>query len=544
MSGYRADQPEEEFASASGPPASVVREELSRVLAHPEFQATDKLRDFLRFVVDETLAGRADQLKGFTVATAVFGRTEDFDPAHDPIVRIQAGRLRRALERYYLVAGGSDPVRIDIPKGGYVPTFVVDPPSSRSQVAASEPVIAHPGPSVAVLPLENLTGDPEQNYFAVGVVEDLVTELNRFQDLIVIPCQRALIGARAPGDVEQLGRKVGARFLLGGSLRRDERNVKVSVQLVDRASGSQIWARGYKRALEDSSLIATQEEIARSVVAAIGSEHGVIARRLSVESRRKAPSELSTYEAMLRYYTYQIAPTPEATESCFAALTAAVEREPEFGPAWSALATLHCQLYGFDAPGFGDALATAVEFARRGVALEPGSQIGRLILAYVSYVAEDLEAFHQEIETTLLLNPNSPYHVGAAGYFHVMIGEFERGIPLLDRGTQANPFHPEWFHTAYLVHFIHCGEYERALAELDAYAPLHGYWLPLVRAAVLGLLDLGHEAAAHLDEVVSVKPEIGGRARELLRRTVKVDDVVDRILDGLARAGSKSGVSR
>jgi adenylate cyclase len=94
-----------------------IREQLDRILASREFHATTRMRDFLRFVVEETLAGRSDQLKGYTVATAVFGRDKDFDPALDPIVRIQAGKLRRELEAYYLVAGREDPIRIDIPKG-------------------------------------------------------------------------------------------------------------------------------------------------------------------------------------------------------------------------------------------------------------------------------------------------------------------------------------------------------------------------------------------------------------------------------------------
>ena len=100
-----------------------IRDQLERMLANPEFVATDKLRAFLRFVVEQTLAGHADRLKGFTIAMEVFGRSQDFDAARDPVVRVQAGRLRRAIERYYLVAGRDDPVRIDIPKGGYIPVF-------------------------------------------------------------------------------------------------------------------------------------------------------------------------------------------------------------------------------------------------------------------------------------------------------------------------------------------------------------------------------------------------------------------------------------
>ena len=100
---------------SSGLPVAAIREQLDRVLSSPEFHATDKLRDFLRFIVEEKLAGRAERLKGYSIAVSVFGRPDDFDAANDPIVRIQAGRLRRALERYYLAASNRDPILIDIP---------------------------------------------------------------------------------------------------------------------------------------------------------------------------------------------------------------------------------------------------------------------------------------------------------------------------------------------------------------------------------------------------------------------------------------------
>jgi hypothetical protein len=105
------------------PPAESIQKQLNRILTSPEFKATDVQKSFLTFVVETVLAGRSHEIKGYTVATQVFGRGEDFNQATDPIVSIQANKLRRALERYYLVAGQNDPIRIEIPKGTYVPLF-------------------------------------------------------------------------------------------------------------------------------------------------------------------------------------------------------------------------------------------------------------------------------------------------------------------------------------------------------------------------------------------------------------------------------------
>jgi adenylate cyclase len=526
----------------SGLSHEAIRAQLDRILGHREFQATDKMRDFLRFVVEEKLAGRAHRLKGYTIATEVFGRSDDFDSAHDPIVRIQAGRLRRALERYYLVAGGRDPVLIDVPKGRYIPTFARQAAPSVAAHAgtpgsADERPLPTIGPSVAVLPLDNLTGDPDQLFFTVGLAEELMTELSRFQDLAVVSCQNPSAVRSALTAPDEIGRSVGARFVLQGSVRRDPRTLKVAMHLTDTANGHRIWAEDYSHPAEAGQLIATQERIARDVVAAIASEYGIIARRLSAESRKKAPAELDTYEAMLRYYSHQVSPSPESAAACFPALQRAVEHEPEFGPAWSALATLYCQMYTFDVPGFEVALETALQFARRGVSLEPGSQLGRLILAYTSYVADDDDSFHQEIETALALNPNSPYTVGAAGYMHSMRGEFEAGLPLLDRAIAVNPSHPNWFHSAHVVHYLVRQEYELALAESDRHSPHQSYFVPLVYAAMLGKLGRLADAKPHVEQLLAVKPDFPSRPFELLHRILKIDGLIDDMVDGLRQAG-------
>jgi TolB-like protein len=526
----------------SGLSHDAIRAQLDHILGHPEFHATDRMRDFLRFVVEETLAGRSHRLKGYTIATHVFGRGDDFDAAQDPIVRIQAGRLRRALERYYLVTGGRDPVFIDIPKGRYIPRFAKQAcPTDRrrpdrpgtSGLKPEAPV----RPSVAVIPFENLTGDPDQLFFAVGLAEDLVTEMTRFQDIAVIPCQRATATAGAPSDPLELARAAGARFALQGSVRRDPETVKVSTHLTDVESGVQIWAEAYTHPAAANRLIATQEEIASSVVAAVASEYGIIARRLSAESRKKPPTELDTYEAMLRYYAHQISPDPEGSDVCFAALQRAVEREPEYGPAWSALATLHCQMYALDVPGFDEPLDIGLRYARRAVTLEPGSQLCRLILAYACFLGDDSECFEQEIETALALNPNSPYAVGTVGYYHAMRGEFDRGLPLVNRAIAMNPCHPGWFHAGYLASALGRHDYESALRVLEQHNPVYGFFLPVAYGATLAKLGRVEEAKRYAEELQRQRPQFVSRAHELLRRTLKVEPIIDDLIDGLRMAG-------
>ena len=155
---------------------------MERILQCAEFRASEKQRNFLRFIVNETLKGREAEIKGYTVAVSVYGRSESFDPQIDPIVRVEAGRLRRALEHYYLKVGKNDPVHITIPKGSYVPTFQAiekPPPGAGRRISDRDDSHLLQGPSIAVMPLSNLTSDKEQDYFADGLTEELTAELAR-----------------------------------------------------------------------------------------------------------------------------------------------------------------------------------------------------------------------------------------------------------------------------------------------------------------------------------------------------------------------------
>lgn len=515
-----------------------IRQQLGRIVTSSEFHATEKMRDFLRFVVEEKLAGRSHRLKGYTIAIEVFGRGEDFDATYDPVVRIQAGRLRRAIERYYLVAGVRDPILIEVPKGGYVPCFSVRPLSPQlerdpSICADRSPSEWPQGPSVAVLPFENLTGDPEQRALTDGLTEEMITEMTRFQDIMVIACQSAWMPENLPSEPTELGQAVGARFLLQGSVRRDKKSVKVTAHLTDTAKRRRIWADSYTLPLEVGQLIATQEEIASRVVGLIASEYGIISRRLSAESRLKHPTELGTYEAMLRYYSHQIEPSPDSAETCFAALKAAAETEPDYGPVWSALATLHCQMYSFGVPGVEDALATALEYARKGVSLEPASQLCRLILAYASYLAEDTPCFQQESEIALNLNPNSPYTVGAIGYIRVLRGEVDHGLRLLERAMAVSPCHPAWFHAGNVIDLLLRKDYGSSMLEIQRFKPFMAFWNDAILAAVLARLGRMDEARRHVGRVLEIKPNFLAHSRELFRRSLKIEMLVDDLVDGL-----------
>jgi adenylate cyclase len=290
----------EDLAESSGFPPSIVKAQMERILNSPEFKATDAQRAFLQYVVEKTLAGHADAIKGYTVATEVFGRPEDFNQATDPIVSIQANKLRRALERYYLVAGQKDPVRIDIPKGTYVPLFreirhhtEKRPFQERRKTDTSR---THPWPTILVQSFENLTGNRDLEYMGDGIATEIALEITRYQEIRVLR-QRPEGGQRRASDI-------GARFVLCGSIKTHGTGLKLIVNLVDGLTGIHIWGDSYSTDLKPAALISFEERVASTVVSKISCEYGIIVKALSPESKRVPPAELTTHQAMLRFYRF------------------------------------------------------------------------------------------------------------------------------------------------------------------------------------------------------------------------------------------------
>jgi TolB-like protein len=312
------------------------------MLASPDFHASPQQTDLLKFVVNQTLAGNAGEIKGYTVATEVLGRGPDFDQSIDPVVSIQAGRLRRAMERYWLTAGKHDPNRIDIPKGSYVPTF-------REQLPIDQPIAAEKvepldamatWPTVLVRPLVNLTGNPDDDYLSIGLTAELAHALSHYREIQVLEAYHRDPQSSPPdSDID---------FNIDGSIRRDQVGIKVAIRLCDAKKCIQIWSGKYQGDLEAAKMITFQENVAAEIAVRVAGDNATISKHLAGISRNKAAPRLTTYEAMLRFWESDTLLTPQSMVRAIRALEYAVAREPDYGQTWSMLAAQYADNYGLE----------------------------------------------------------------------------------------------------------------------------------------------------------------------------------------------------
>ncbi len=507
--------------------------QLKRILDSPEFHGTQGQREFLQFVVSETLAGRADEIKGYTVATRVFGRKNDFDPNLDPIVSIQANKLRRALERYYLVAGQKDPLRIDIPKGGYVPFFhqltAVEPDDGICSAKGLGSASDVSWPTLLVRPFENLTNDPDMDYMAIGLATELAMEITRYQEIMVLMVRQKVSGTQIM--------HAEARFALDGNIRKDDSGIKITVQLTDLSNGLQIWCDHNHFKPDAGRMIQFQEAVARSATAKIGSECGIIARTVGRESKDTPATQLKTYQAILRYHDFSANFTQDTFERALEALQLAIDIEPQRGLVWAMLARLYGNNYSLELFDRFMPMGDAVAFAQKGARLEPESQLVRLILAYILMFENNLKEGIAEVDRAILLNPNALLHMENCGYLLTLLGDWQRGTALINKAIEQNPFYNIIVHHALWVDWVRRKEYRMAYMETLNFRTPNLFWEPLMKAAGFGLLGKIDEGRQAAKDLLRLKPDFPSRGLVLIRYYIKFNEIVVRIVKGLQNVG-------
>jgi TolB-like protein len=292
-----------------------IREQLDRILHSGPFLHSRRRQRFLEYLVNEALAGRGERLKGYNIALEVFDRPETFDPAIDPIVRIEAARVREKLREYYEVDGQIDPIHIDLPKGSYTPKIEFRhegvPQLARRRAPPTQegtPTV----PSVAVLPFDDLSAGQNLGYLGDGVAEDLITVLSRFPDLAVVARTSSLAYKGKAVDIRQVGKELGVDYVVEGSVRKDGEKLRIVSQLIDTKTGEHVWAERFDRSGPDPW--ALQDEVTGMIVSAITGEKGALKQAQYRQAWGKDATTLEEYHYYLRGHEQYLKFTKEGIE--------------------------------------------------------------------------------------------------------------------------------------------------------------------------------------------------------------------------------------
>ncbi|MER8484170.1 hypothetical protein [Mesorhizobium sp. M1322] len=450
------------------------RAQLVLILNSADFDATGRERRFLSHVVEETLAGRGDRIKAYSIAVEVFGRDMAFDPQTDPIVRIEAGHLRRGLERYYLTAGHDDPILITIPKGGYVPVFslrsqplLVDPPMPLVSAAVAQlpfrrlpsrlllpsvlvaflaagafvlawwwtsvRVGAPETPRVLVESFDDLNGTHAAAAVASGLKQEVVSQLSKFKDIVVVE-------SAAKGEDSSIS---PARYVLAGSVNLSTDAFRLRVRLLNRADNSVLWAESYDGGLKVAELMEVQTDIARNVSSSLAQAYGVIFQADANLQVDNPPDDWAAYSCTLSFYAYRAGVDAESRSSVRACLEKAVDRFPNYATAWGLLSLIYIDDYRFEFSGdpaqSAAALERALAAARRSVGVDPVNIRGRQAEMVALYFHKEIDAALKVGKQTLTINPNDTEFMGEYGERLAVSGNWHDGCQLIAEARQKNP---------------------------------------------------------------------------------------------------------
>jgi adenylate cyclase len=309
----------------------------------------------------------------------------------------------------------------------------------NGEAAQARPALALPDkPSIAVLPFTNMSGDPEQDYFADGMTEDIITGLSRARWLFVIARNSSFAYQGRSTDVKQVAQELGVRYVLEGSVRKAGERVRISAQLAEGTSGRQLWAKRYDRELSD--IFAVQDEITETIIGAVEPELGKVERRRSAGKR---PDNLDAWDLYQRGMSHLYEYTKDDLLRARQYFAEAITRGPQLGPAHSGLAEAYYYegVYGF-ADSISDNREKALAPALRAVALDAEDAGAHCTLGRAYYMRREYDAAFRELKTALELNPSLALAHYGLGATLVFSGRAEEGIPHLTAAMRLSPHDP------------------------------------------------------------------------------------------------------
>jgi adenylate cyclase len=427
-----------------------------------------------------------------------------------------------------VVLGGMAAVR-------YVSLPILSP---QSPTPTPQPLPLPDKPSIAVLPFINMSGDPEQEYFSDGITEDITSNLSKISNLFVIARNSAFTYKGKTVKVQEVSRELGVRYVLEGSVRRADSQVRITAQLIDATTGGHVWSERYDRPLTD--IFTVQDEVTQQIVANLQVE----VLEAEIERVRRVPTEnLTAYDSLLRgrEYTYRF--TKEANTQARQMYEQAIALDPQYAGAYVAVGWTYWVEWTLQWSDDPQSLERAAELAQRAITLNASLPAAHRLLSHVLlWKNRQHDLAIAEGERALALDPNNPEGYTTLANILTFAGRPEEAIVLLEKGMRLNPRAPHyWFYLFELGHAYHwLGQYEKAI-DLQKRVLLlnpNQYIAHLELAKIYHELGREEEARAEVAEAVKLNPHYSLEAlRE--RHPYKDPAALERYLVALRKAGLK-----
>ncbi len=578
--------------------AAAVREHLKEVIASPEFAGSKRAGDFLQLIVDHTLAARLDNLRERMIGAEMFGRPIDYDTANDAVVRVKASEVRKKLAQYYSGLGQPPAVRIEIPAGSYVAKFlwekpeeaaeaesVLAPPEVNPLVPSQDGVPSEPQPrfrrsfterrsrisdrwlevsavvvllaivvyfgvrefsnrphansevrSIAILPLTNLSGDPQQEYFADGMTDELITDLGQISGLRVISRTSAMTYKGTKKRLPQIARELAVDAVVEGSVLREGNQVRVTAQLIDARADQHIWAKSYVRDL--TSVLALQGEVAQAIA------DQVSIKLTPQEQARLTHARPMNTEAQDLYLRGTHMLNTGEPRKAVEYLQQSVNKDPGFARAHAALANAYGWLGEAGWLPYKEAFGR--EKTEAGKAIEIDDTLSEADAELASADMDlnwDWNRAEGELKRALTLNPNFAATHATYAFFLLRTGRATEALMEIKRDLELDPVSGRSFMNAGFAYYF-ARRYDEALAYTERASQLEpnpaNFFFPL---GSIYSEKGDYEKAVHNFQQLGDQPHALGHLGNVYARMGKPEEA-RAILPKLEEHVAKNGLGR
>ena len=487
----------------------------------------------LNYVVKQYLEGRGKLIKGYAIATDVFGRDEDFDPDQNSLVRIHAGRLRRHLKLYYLDEGNNDPILIQIPKGGYTPLIT----KKELGASVSHTRIIDKRPKLAVFPFQNQSKNPEYNYLTTGISLELSESLSGFDDFSVFGINPTTEDKQDNEKFVETALNNNVNYIVQGALQEYDDLLLLRTRVIDLTNNLQIGVFKFKFDRQNDNLFYKLEKLTTKIANYIAGEFGYINIYRQRRSSAAGPTSNLEQELLLKYYHAAYVLTEEVAKNYYNSVFQALEQHPDSAIINCLAGDIYGRIYLMDMTGSEQALDKFEYYLEKAYSLDPTNHRIISCLVMKLFVFDEKERFTQILEEYKAILPKSPLKIGAIALVACLFSEWKVGLDLLDEVFENNINVPKYFIGLRSCYFYKQKDYKTALDAAKKYQMQGVYWAPFYRAICHAQLGNRNEAKKEIRDLLAIRPDFETRGRYLLGIMIKDIALREHMIDGLKKAG-------
>ncbi len=408
--------------------------------------------------------------------------------------------------------------------------------SSASAKADSGAARADEGFWIAVLPFKFKGAAAGLDALADGITEEIITGLSRFSYLRVVSRGSTAKYLSETGDARAIGKELGARYVMEGSLRQVGSTLRIAVQLVDTTTGAHLWAETFERVYKAEAAFELMDEVVPRIVSTVADAHGVLPHSMSEALRDRDPTQLSPYEAVLRSFAHWQRVNAEEHAASRMGLELAVKQAPNRAECWAMLSLIYREEYAHGFNLLRDPVGRAYAAARRAVEAAPSNNLCYHALSSALFYRREFEASRIAAERAIALNPMDSFTTAYLGFQIAYAGNWERGCALAEQARKLNPHHPGWYWFPSLFKAYREHDYQAAL-DIGLRINMPGLWRTnFALAAVYGQLGEREAARSAATELLAIRPNFNQIARQELAKFWDAQ-LVEHLIEGLRKAG-------